>query len=463
MVENTGVGGRVAPRRAPDRRLVDVDHLVEGVHALDPAVAARDLLGLVDALHQGPQQDVVHQGGLARPRYARHHHEAPGWELDVDVPQVVLPGPFHHQPALRLPAQSGQGHEPLARQVLAGQGGLGPQQFLDGPRHHDLAAVLPRSWPDVDDVVGGADGLLVVFHDDDRVADVPQPDQGVDQLAVVALVEPDGRLVQDVQDPDQPAAYLGGQPDALRFPTGQGAGVAVEGKVVEAHVHQELQPRLHFFEHPVGDQMVPLGKREALRPFRRVADRQVAQLEYAPPSDRDGQALGLQPGAAALAAGHFPHIALDLLPHVVRLGFGMAALQVAHHALISRVVGTGAAVTVFVVQVDLGRARPIQDDLLVLLFELAPRDRRRDAEGLGHPLEQPPEILVARPRPTGPRHRRRSKGRGRGPPARGRPRNGSQAVTTRARPIWRIEREIAWRQLVVRGAAHRAGQVLRER
>ena len=59
---------------------------------------------------------------------------------------------------------------------------------LTVPRHHDLAAVLPRSGPDVDDVVGGADGLLVVFHHDDRVADVPQPDKGVDQLAVVSLV-----------------------------------------------------------------------------------------------------------------------------------------------------------------------------------------------------------------------------------------------------------------------------------
>ncbi len=269
--------------------------------------------------------------------------------------------PRYHQPAFRLPAPGRHGYEPLARKVLAREGGLGPQQFVDGARHHDLAAVLARPGADVDDVVGGADGLLVVFDDDHGVADVPQPHQGVDQFAVVPLVEADGRLVQDVQDPYQAAAYLGGQPDALGFPAGQSAGVAVERKVIEAHVHQELQPRLHLFEHPVGDQMVPLGKRELFDRFRGIPDGQVAQLENAPLPYRDGQALGLQPGATALAARDFPHIALDLLAHVVGLGFGMAALQVAHDALISRVVRTRAAITVLVVQVDLGRARPVQD------------------------------------------------------------------------------------------------------
>ena len=41
VVEHAGVGGRVRPRRAPDRRLVDVDDLVEQLDALDPLVEAR--------------------------------------------------------------------------------------------------------------------------------------------------------------------------------------------------------------------------------------------------------------------------------------------------------------------------------------------------------------------------------------------------------------------------------------
>ena len=41
--EGAGIGGRVRPRRAADRRLVDVDDLVEVLQALDPVVLARML------------------------------------------------------------------------------------------------------------------------------------------------------------------------------------------------------------------------------------------------------------------------------------------------------------------------------------------------------------------------------------------------------------------------------------
>src|ERR671921_787157 len=105
--------------------------------------------------------------------------------------------------------------------------------------------------------VGGLDRVLVVLDDDERVAHVAQPHEGLDQPGVVALVQPDGGLVEHVEDADQPGADLGGQPDPLRLPAGQRAGRPVEGEVVEADVEQELQPSVDFLEHPGRD--VPLA------------------------------------------------------------------------------------------------------------------------------------------------------------------------------------------------------------
>ena len=59
------------------------------------------------------------------------------------------------------------------------------------PVYHDLAAVLAGAGADVDDPVGGADGVLVVLDDDQGVAEVAQPDQRLDEPVVVALVQPD--------------------------------------------------------------------------------------------------------------------------------------------------------------------------------------------------------------------------------------------------------------------------------
>ena len=109
------------------------------------------------------------------------------------------------------------------------------------PEHDDLAAVLARARPDVDDVVGDADRLLVVLDDDHGVAEVAQAHERVDQALVVALVQADRRLVEHVEHADQPAADLRGEPDALGLAAGQRAPSAVERQVVEADVEQELR------------------------------------------------------------------------------------------------------------------------------------------------------------------------------------------------------------------------------
>ena len=97
------------------------------------------------------------------------------------------------------------------------------QQALDRAGVDDVAAVLPGAGPDVDDVVGDLDGLLVVLDDEHRVAQVAQADQRVDEATVVALVQADRRLVEHVEHADQARADLGGQPDALRLTAGQRA------------------------------------------------------------------------------------------------------------------------------------------------------------------------------------------------------------------------------------------------
>ena len=118
--------------------------------------------------------------------------------------------------------------------------------------------MLARPRAHVDDVVGRAHGLLVVLHHDDGVAQVAQPQQRVDEPPVVALVQADGGLVQDVEDAHQTGADLGGQPDALGLSPGERAGAAVQAQVAHAHRLEEGQPLPDLLEHPRSDQPLPL-------------------------------------------------------------------------------------------------------------------------------------------------------------------------------------------------------------
>ena len=127
--------------------------------------------------------------------------------------------------------------------------GSGKDVFQRSAGHH-LSPVLARPRAHVHDVVGAAHGLLVVLDHDHGVAQVAQAKQRLDEPAVVALVQADGGLVEDVEDAHQTGAYLGRQADTLGLPPGERAGGAIETEVTHSHGFQERQPFPYLLQHP---------------------------------------------------------------------------------------------------------------------------------------------------------------------------------------------------------------------
>ncbi len=122
------------------------------------------------------------------------------------------------------------------------------------PCGDDLAAVLAGARAHVDDVVGRAHGLLVVLHDEDGVAEVAQAQQRVDEAAVVALVQADAGLVEDVEHADERRADLRGQADALRLAAGERGGGALQREVADADIVEEAQPLADLLDHAAADE-----------------------------------------------------------------------------------------------------------------------------------------------------------------------------------------------------------------
>ena len=123
----------------------------------------------------------------------------------------------------------------------------------------------PAPGPHVDEVVGGAHHLLVVLDDEHGVAEVAQLLERRDQLVVVALVEPDRRLVEDVEHADELRADLRREAQALRLAAGQRRRRAVELQVADADVVQERQPLADLLDDPLADQLLGLGQLRARR------------------------------------------------------------------------------------------------------------------------------------------------------------------------------------------------------
>ena len=167
-----------------------------------------------------------------------------------------------------------------AVEILAGQRirvghDVGRRAFGD-----DAAAMDAGAGADIDHVIGGADGVLVVLDHDHGVAEVAQPLQRFQQPRIVALVQADRRLVEHVEHAGQAGADLRGEPDALALAAGQRAGGARERQVIEPDIDQEFQPRADFLEDAHGD-FVLLGVelvRQFGEPGGRRADRQIGDF-----------------------------------------------------------------------------------------------------------------------------------------------------------------------------------------
>ena len=79
------------------------------------------------------------------------------------------------------------------------------------------------------------------------------PRIAVDQLADVAGVQPDRRLVEHVEHVDQARAQRRGQGDAAGLAAAEGAQRAVERQVAQADLFEVAQPALDLFEHRPAD------------------------------------------------------------------------------------------------------------------------------------------------------------------------------------------------------------------
>ena len=335
LIPHAGVGGGVGPRRAADRVLVHMDHLVALVEPLHARMLAGHDACAVELVGQHRVQDGVHQRGLARAGDAGHASEHAQREGYGQVLQVVLSG-THHLELLGLAGLApGFRHcdAPSAGDVVAGHRTGRLDELGRRPGVDDLAAVLAGAGADIDQPVRLLDGLLIVFDHDQRVAEVTQVVQRFDQAFVVALVQADGRLVEHVHDADQAGADLRGQADALRLAAGKRLGRAGQSQIVEAHVVEEAQAGADLLQHLPRDLRGGSFELQRVDPCKALLGGHVAHIRNRLAAHGDGQHLGAQSPPLAGLARHLAHVRLVVLLHLVGVGLLMAAHQRAHHAL----------------------------------------------------------------------------------------------------------------------------------
>ena len=275
--------------------------------------------------------------------------------------------------------RSGIGDRQFAGEIFAGQRGRIVHDVGGRALGDDMAAMHAGAGADIDDVVGEADGVLVVLDHDHGIAEVAQPLQRFQQPRIVALVQADRGLVQHIEHAGQPRADLRRQPDALAFAAGQRAGGARQGQVIQADIEQERQPLADLLQDARGDLVLLRVERlrHGLEPFAGAPHRQFGDFADVLAADLDAQRLRLEPIAVAGLAGNVGEILAELLARPFALGLAVAAVDVGDDAL-ERFLGVVGAHAVFIGEFDLVFARAVQDRILRFLRQVLPLGVERE-------------------------------------------------------------------------------------
>src|SRR6266567_8392371 len=325
--ENACVSGGIRARRAADGGLIDLNNFVDVLGAEDFAMRGGRFRGAVEFLRERAIENVVDQSGFSGAGDARDNREHAERKRDVDVLQIVGTGAEDlNDIAVGAAAFFGDGNLGGAAEILAGErfgSGFDLSWFAVGD---EVAAGVARARTEVDDKIGAADGFFIVLDDEAGVAEIAKMFKRAEEARVVACVQADARLVEDIENAAEARADLRGQADALGFAAGESGGRAVEAEIAEADGEEELDALGNFFERARGDFLLAIGElREDFADGRpRGAQRKRGEIGNGPSAELDGEGFGAQTLAVADAAERGGHV----LRHPLAVGVGAGLFEI---------------------------------------------------------------------------------------------------------------------------------------
>lgn len=216
--ESAGVGEEIGAGCAAERALIDLDHFVESIEAIDSEMATWFLFVAVERAGEGPCENVFDESALARSADPGNNGKATDWKRCGDVLEIVFRSIDHGEPVVvRNFSFFRNGKVSRRGEKSASDRGGMVDQLAGCPFSNDGSAALASSRTEIDHVVCRPNGFFIVFDDYHGIALVPEAVERFDELGIVRLMKADAGFVENVEHPGQPRSDLSGQADSLCF------------------------------------------------------------------------------------------------------------------------------------------------------------------------------------------------------------------------------------------------------
>ena len=184
--------------------------------------------------------------------------------------------------------------------------------------------------PEVNDMVRAPHGRLVMFDDDHRIAAISERYERVKQLFVVARVQADGRLIQNIKHAAEVGTELRRQADTLGFAARKRGNASAQLQIAQADLRQEFQTLANLRQNIPRDDG---GAALELHPFEKIRRRTHRHLRKVVNGRRafgDGEVNGPRDGVQPRPAAVRADFAIALLPAIPRFLNGVGARAAIH-------------------------------------------------------------------------------------------------------------------------------------
>ena len=287
----------------------------------------------MDGIRKRGRNRIGDQGALARSRNTGNDCERTELNLGGNVFEVVGAGARDLKAAAAgLAALVWHADHPLAGQIST-RHGIGARHDIGRRSRGDhVPAVDARAWPHIDHIVGSANRVLIVFNDDNGVADIAQALECLNQPLVVALVKTNRRLVQNIENAHEARTDLRSQANALRLTAGKRRRSTIERQIIKADINQKTQAFQDFLDDTTADELLTLGELKVLKKLERLAARQATNLINGLAAHGDGEHLGAQASTMAARTRLLANVLLQARLSVLVGRLGIALVQDIAHA-----------------------------------------------------------------------------------------------------------------------------------
>ncbi len=189
-IKHFGIGSRIGSRSTPDGTLVNRNNFVEMLCSLDRRMTPGTVEAPINFPRDCLMEYLVNQCGLSGPGNPGHADETSQREGNIDVFEVVFLGTVNNEVMTKAPVSCGRDWNRLQTGKVPARQALGRlKDGFDGSFRNQPSPMAPGSGTQIDNPVGLANGLLVMFDHNHGIPKVSHPEKCVQEALVVSLVQ----------------------------------------------------------------------------------------------------------------------------------------------------------------------------------------------------------------------------------------------------------------------------------